>query len=620
MDSHLSLSTNENSIIEPSQLNKCQNNATHKPITSWDDYYTRLCSHISHYPTPLLEKVFILVKTELSQRNPEIQSTPKKRSKIKSQISSNDSSVQNTEPIQDHSDATTSTSQPSTPKRKEIIDSCKRKLENDSIKEIHTKGRLSNFFSILRKSNQSTVESEIDLTPFDEYFKPFFIKPNVAIAHSRQLGIKTVSNPSYIDALRQSRDNNKNAMKRFSWNFICSSIRQKLKEHVQSLEEIRLGSYFPRALKKSHSMSIMDDETIHESLDSASGNSQLVPTQLPLIRFKLCQFHDNYRPAYFGTWTKYSSKITPRRPFEHDLESGMNYDIDSDEEWQEDDLMDEEGVENLSNSDESDEDEDEDDEQESDKEWLVPHGYLSEDEGISEDENSDLNRQERQTEYPKRSGSKSLTPKVIGLVYRDCPSSKRYSIYELERLASCSFSFIPDSLHQIDPFKISYHVVPLQMSQNLLDPQALMKQLPILSEEKISEPIRTKKDKKDISEQLTSTESSDVTNKAYQKFDDNMIIKLVHLIHGSSDGLTKLYEEFKKIGSVSKRQFEFKVFELAVKERRPSNTKICWYVKDQYLEQFGLPITVANDVPITDNAIKIPARRRITPETIVNHR
>lgn len=610
MDSHLLLSTEENSVIESSHTNKDQNIISHKPITSWDDYYTRLCSHISHYPTPLLEKVFMLVRAELLQRNSDIQCTPKKRSKTKLSSFSNSPSIQNTESIQDHFDITPSRSQPSTPKRKEIIDSSKLKLEDDSTKEIRTKGRLSNFFSILRKSNQSTVESEIDLTPFDEYFKPFFIKPNVTIAHSRQLGIKTVSNLSYVNALKQSRCNNKNAMKRFSWNFICSSVRKKLKEHVQSLEEIRLGSYFPKALKRLHLMPVMNDEITHESLDNISGNSQLVTTQLPLIRFKLCQFHDNYRPAYFGTWTKYSSTITPRRPFEHDLESGMNYDIDSDEEWQENDLMNEEGVENLSNSDES---EDDDEQDESDKEWLVPHGYLSEDEGISEDEDSSLNR-ERQIEYPRSNESKSLIPKVIGLVYRDCISSKKYTIYELERLASCSFSFIPDSLHQIDPFKISYHVLSLQMSQNLLDQQALMKQLPILSDVKIAESIHLKRDKrKDISEQ------SDITCKAYQKFDDNMIIKLVHLIHGSSDGLTKLYEEFKKVGSVSKRQFEFKVFELAIKEKRPLNTKICWYVKDQYLKQFGLHISVANDISITDNVVKMPIRRRITPEAVINH-
>ena len=35
-------------------------------------------------------------------------------------------------------------------------------------------------------------------------------------------------------------------------------------------------------------------------------------------RYKLLQFHTNYRPAYFGSWRKKSSVITPRNPFRKD--------------------------------------------------------------------------------------------------------------------------------------------------------------------------------------------------------------------------------------------------------------------------------------------------------------
>lgn len=37
------------------------------------------------------------------------------------------------------------------------------------------------------------------------------------------------------------------------------------------------------------------------------------------IRPKLLQFHDNYRPAYFGTWRKKSLYIGPRTPFKKDM-------------------------------------------------------------------------------------------------------------------------------------------------------------------------------------------------------------------------------------------------------------------------------------------------------------
>jgi len=59
---------------------------------------------------------------------------------------------------------------------------------------------------------------------------------------------------------------------------------------------------------------------------------------------KLLQFHENYRPAYYGTWRKHSSIITARRPWQQDT-NFFAYDVDSDEEWEE-----EEPGESLSHS------------------------------------------------------------------------------------------------------------------------------------------------------------------------------------------------------------------------------------------------------------------------------
>lgn len=35
-------------------------------------------------------------------------------------------------------------------------------------------------------------------------------------------------------------------------------------------------------------------------------------------RYKLLQFQENHRPAYFGTWSKHSKVLTPRNPFKKD--------------------------------------------------------------------------------------------------------------------------------------------------------------------------------------------------------------------------------------------------------------------------------------------------------------
>lgn len=96
-----------------------------------------------------------------------------------------------------------------------------------------------------------------------------------------------------------------------------------------------------------------------------------------LLKMKLLQFREDIRPAYWGTWTKSSKKISPRRPLAQDTEY-LDYEHDSEAEWE----PEEEG-EDIKSGDEEDEDVDIADPD--DAGWLVPEGYLSNDEGIGSD-------------------------------------------------------------------------------------------------------------------------------------------------------------------------------------------------------------------------------------------
>lgn len=51
-------------------------------------------------------------------------------------------------------------------------------------------------------------------------------------------------------------------------------------------------------------------------------------------RMRLLSFHENHRPAYFGTFSRKSSLISGRRPFAKDSEL-LDYDYDSEAEWDE---------------------------------------------------------------------------------------------------------------------------------------------------------------------------------------------------------------------------------------------------------------------------------------------
>ncbi|XP_006278730.1 chromatin assembly factor 1 subunit A [Alligator mississippiensis] len=102
-----------------------------------------------------------------------------------------------------------------------------------------------------------------------------------------------------------------------------------------------------------------------------------VPERKKFGRMKLLQFCENHRPAYWGTWNKKTTVIHSRNPWSKDTKL-LDYEVDSDEEWEE-----EEPGESLSHSEEDDEEEGED--EDDDDGFFVPHGYLSEDEGVTEE-------------------------------------------------------------------------------------------------------------------------------------------------------------------------------------------------------------------------------------------
>jgi len=102
------------------------------------------------------------------------------------------------------------------------------------------------------------------------------------------------------------------------------------------------------------------------------------------MKAKLLQFHTNERPPYWGTWSKRSNSVGPRRPFAKDS-SHLDYEYDSDDDWEE-----EERGESLSDE-EKDVEEDQEEDDDDDDGFFVGHGVLDKDEAHlieSEEENS----------------------------------------------------------------------------------------------------------------------------------------------------------------------------------------------------------------------------------------
>lgn len=110
---------------------------------------------------------------------------------------------------------------------------------------------------------------------------------------------------------------------------------------------------------------IADDPSRVGTLLSVLRNRNALPA-------KVLIFADNSRPGYFGTWTRHSQVIGPRKPLERDL-LALDYAYDSGEEWED------EGNDNADDVVEGAEDDDVASEADSDLDsWLVSDDEVEE--------------------------------------------------------------------------------------------------------------------------------------------------------------------------------------------------------------------------------------------------
>ncbi|CAN6203576.1 unnamed protein product [Urochloa humidicola] len=150
----------------------------------------------------------------------------------------------------------------------------------------------------------------------------------------------------------------------------CDNMSTPTKE--QSSQESTGSLDFSKLLDELKGPS--DEKNIHSRTAQNSISSPVF-----LVK-KLLQFDRSFRPAYYGTWRKKSSTVCARQPFKRDPE--LNYDVESDEEWEEED-----SGERLSDFEDDDmtmneRDSEIDVEEETENSFVVPNGYLSEDEGV----------------------------------------------------------------------------------------------------------------------------------------------------------------------------------------------------------------------------------------------
>ncbi|NXC58119.1 CAF1A factor, partial [Aleadryas rufinucha] len=303
-------------------------------------------------------------------------------------------------------------------KRKERQEALEAKLEEKRKKEeekrlkeeekrIHAqKAEITRFFQ-----KPKTPQAPKTLAGSCGKFAPFEIKENMVLAPLSRVAL----DPDYLEQL------------------------DKLL-HAQSGEASFLRDLKCRKPRKTGPTLVSDssDSVNSDVVVVDSCQTDAVPEREKFGRMKLLQFSENHRPAYWGTWNKRTSLIRARNPWSKDAKL-LDYEVDSDEEWEE-----EEPGESLSHSEEDDEEEGEDEDE--DDGFFVPHGYLSEDEGVTEEcdpENQKVRQKLKAKEWDeliaKGKRFHVLQPVKIGCVWERAAkdSSTNTDLKVLQQFTAC---------------------------------------------------------------------------------------------------------------------------------------------------------------------------------------
>ena len=332
-----------------------------------------------------------------------------------------------------------------------------------------------------------------------------------------------------------------------------------------------------------------------------------------ITKAKLLQFHDNQRPAYFGTWSKTTRKVGPRRPFGMDSHY-FDYDYDSDDDWEE-----EEQGESLSDEEKDKEEDEKEDIPETDDDndgFFVAHGVLDKDELMKVDSGDEeqfdeelemkkqkLAAQQFEAEYNKKKPTK-LKPRVFGLFWSGNQNDN--AVEDKEKIA-CE-----QLLKILNPFK----AVLLTTSKSGPIDTSLTLPPPPGSPTK-ADKIEAKKKKKMEKLKAAKENAVPTTPKALKAVPEEDMPDLIRLVHANVNNKGFLAKEFlhfwsKKNGiaiaqiksedsaetpatpgassgpTLPKSKIVTRINEIANYEKSETVSRKCWIVKTEILEKYGM--------------------------------
>ena len=355
------------------------------------------------------------------------------------------------------------------------------------------------------------------------------------------------------------------------------TMKEIISSNKDRYKEYRRKSSIRRSKK---SISVMVNVTSAFGAESYSELKELKVDN----RMRLLSFYEDHRPAYFGTISK-KSKLSGRRPFEQDHEL-LNYDFDSEGEWEEDDG-------------EDIEDSDGDDEEGANELEYDDFFRHDDDFGSDVDDDGDV---VAAVAIQKREGEEALGP---------CFLRTRTS-------AQVALRFEQGKSIEINQPEKDKNVVRLRMYSAVVFEQDLDITVALESSvDRKAKEVKEKKDKKTkkatanevavgqtasdaVVPAVVSEEASNLkkTKKAKTStlslFTDELTITLINEVHNKKIGIDKLVQDFLEkhpdLG-IEKSALKKKINEVAEKKKTEaggvSNT---WTVKSEIESKFNLQL------------------------------
>ncbi|XP_044727563.1 chromatin assembly factor 1 subunit A isoform X2 [Chrysoperla carnea] len=422
-------------------------------------------------------------------------------------------------------------------RRKKELETIEKELKKKKAAEAFAKFFVPNTKSETKKSNESLNDTA------DFNFMPFAVKSDMRMApHCRV---------QFTDENKMNLDNKLN-----------SDVDKK----ELYLNELKNGKPVGKSTRTYEMVSNDQEDEDVVVVDELLDADCIVETapRPQKMKVKLLQFQENRRPPYWGTWRKKSSEVKARKPLGTDKKI-FDYSIDSDDEWEE-----EEPGESLHGSDdEKDSDCDEKDEYDIDNEFMVPHGYLSDEEVLGEDDEGqtpdspnahkvklkalELEFQAELHEKPER-----LKPRIFGCLWADKDNNYPKQIPE--------------------PIQRYFRIRRILYNNPVI----------LLSED---------------SEAFVTVKSNNTIRR--KKIPEKYFPDLIRLLHGNNNNKVFLYKEFKTFISsieedleISRKSFDVKLKEIAeykaCPDEGPMLNKQCWYVNQEFREKYNKDITLPN--------------------------